>query len=52
MDVDVTKGHEAEKPRKPYHSPELSVLGPIQSVVHSSPGMGGDMGTTVDTSLS
>lgn len=44
MNVDITERHEIEKLRKPYHAPELTTLGPIQSVLKCSPGGGKDMG--------
>ena len=44
MNVDITEGHEAGKLRKLYHAPELTVLGPIQSVLKASTGFGGDHG--------
>ncbi len=44
MNVDVTEGHESEKLLKPYHAPELTTLGPIQSVVKAHTGGGLDCG--------
>jgi hypothetical protein len=42
MNVNTTNGHEAENLRRPYHAPELTMLGSIQSVVKGEVGMGAD----------
>jgi hypothetical protein len=43
MSLDTTDSNAAEKLRKPYHAPELTTLGPIESVVRAgNPGAGTD----------
>lgn len=37
-----TKGHETIANKKDYHTPELTLLGPIRSVVNGGPGSLGD----------
>jgi hypothetical protein len=44
MNVDNNEDRDAEKLRKPYHAPELTTLGPIQSVVKVHAGCGTDCG--------
>jgi hypothetical protein len=53
MNLDITDSHEAEKLRKPYHAPELTTLGPIESVVRmGNPGPGPDASIVPGSSAS
>lgn len=52
MSVERNPGHEADTPLKVYRAPELTVLGPIQTVVLSSAGAGCDMNDVCDVTHS
>lgn len=42
MNAEMSQDQEAGKTRKRYHTPELTMLGPIQTLVQGSPGSGID----------
>jgi hypothetical protein len=35
MSLNIADSNKVERPKKPYHAPELTTLGPIESVVRA-----------------